>query len=455
MKIQGMALLALGLAAGAEAGTICVSPAGGTCQATIQAAVDIAAPYDRVAVAAGTYYENVTVPPGKDGLQIVGAGKAGTILDPSPFADKGLAGNTGDGLVIQSRNVQVRGFTFRNGRHDGIRIQAANVLVQANNFFGQDDYGVEVDPLPAAFGAQVIGNEFRGVSTAIESNAPGTVVRTNLIADCSVGIDLHSDRAQVVGNRIANGSGGIVVVGAGAVVSANDIRYVLQVGLNVFGNAPTVTRNRLLQAGLGAAVGVDCSNNCAGGTVAYNVVSESGLGSYGLFVQSDDAGLTINNNTLLRAGGAGGMVILGQGHHAYLNTVTDPGMGFDADCVQVNGDYNVVARNTVRGCPASGIYVSGDGNYLDRNVAFGTLENGFAIDGYVDGVAHHRDNALYANRSTGAAGQGVAILNGAQDTYLLSNVAQSSRTDACDEGTNTVFVANTFGTSTATCAIVH
>ena len=58
-----------------------VSPAGsGNCQAkspcaSIQSAVNAAAPGDTIHVAAGDYIENVTIPPGKNGVRIQGAGE--------------------------------------------------------------------------------------------------------------------------------------------------------------------------------------------------------------------------------------------------------------------------------------------------------------------------------------------------------------------------------------------
>src|SRR5262245_50071267 len=79
----GTAVAGLLVAAQAHAATICVTlPSDATCpNHTIRDAVAIAGPGDIVQVGAGTFHDNVLVNPGKDGLQIVGAGKLSTIVE--------------------------------------------------------------------------------------------------------------------------------------------------------------------------------------------------------------------------------------------------------------------------------------------------------------------------------------------------------------------------------------
>src|SRR6185503_6898336 len=103
------------------------------------------------------YYESVEVPPGKDGLQIIGTSKAATIVDAGPFVDRGIP-PVGDGIVIGSPRVVVRTLAVRNQQNVGVVIDAADVLVQ----------GVRVDGAttgvlagPNAHGARIIGNEIR------------------------------------------------------------------------------------------------------------------------------------------------------------------------------------------------------------------------------------------------------------------------------------------------------
>ncbi len=89
----------------------CLSPA--TACLTIQAAVGKASSGDTINVAAGTYYEHVTI--GKS-LTLAGEDRETTIID---------GGGSGNVVHITADNGHMSGFTVRNG-YDGIFLDAAN-----------------------------------------------------------------------------------------------------------------------------------------------------------------------------------------------------------------------------------------------------------------------------------------------------------------------------------------
>ncbi len=91
----------------------CKAPGAATACLTIQGAIGKAASGDTINVAAGIYYENVTV--GKP-LTLQGEDRETTVIDGS---------GTGNVVHITADNVQFGGFTVRNG-NDGILVDGAN-----------------------------------------------------------------------------------------------------------------------------------------------------------------------------------------------------------------------------------------------------------------------------------------------------------------------------------------
>ena len=78
---------------------------------TITEALDVAVPDDTIIVHEGTYLENVTIPPGKNGLQLIGTGGSDvTSITPTSGRALTLQGNLGviDDIIIQ-------GFTLKTG----------------------------------------------------------------------------------------------------------------------------------------------------------------------------------------------------------------------------------------------------------------------------------------------------------------------------------------------------
>jgi hypothetical protein len=457
--VVGTALAGLLAASPAEAvTTICVTPASvTTCPShTITAALTLASPGAIIKVAPGTYYDNnITVPAGLDGLQIVGATKTNTILDiGSNTALAVVSGGTG--IIINSRNVVVKNMMIRNGSL-GVLSYAPGTIVTGMNFLGQDGLGV----LLFSYNAQVTTSEFHGMSIAVLGTGFGTIVKGNLITDTTTGVILVGDQGQVQLNKVYNSVIGIEVAADGAQVKSNDVRY-QTLGILTVGAFPTVQLNKVFASQMG--IESVCST-CFGGSVASNLVTDATL--YGILVSSDAPGLFVQNNSVLRAGT--GIVVsntAGGGDRAvFLLTNKAADIGNDmlaldpssskGHCYSITGDSNVAYKNQAKGCSSSGIYATGNNNTLDSNVAAGTFENGFTVDG---AAVPYSGNYLTTNKATGNTGEGIAIIGNASGTTVQFNSATLNRTNFCDRNYNgTVLVSNSFADpgGVVACDIVH
>jgi parallel beta-helix repeat protein len=439
-RVAGISALALSTRT--EAATICVSPSGGLCQTAIQAAVNAASPGDIVKVGPGTYYESVLVPGDKHGLQLVGANKLAAIIDPSAYFDRGTT-NGPNGVTILARDVQVKNLTIRNGEGAGIHSLGRGTIVEGVILNGADFVGIQLE----GWYGRVAVSEVRNTRFGVQSWAFGAIVRGNLIAGVTYGILLHADGNEATGNKIQNGTHGVVATGDGIVIKTNDVRHQSTTGIEVLGSFPTVVGNQVYGGGATAGILATCTS-CFGGTVSSNVVTNT-LGD-AILVSADDVGLVVQGNTIRRTGY--GTSLNGFGILARQNKATDVGRDIRGDCFEVFGSTHTLARNAATRCSKAGIYVNGSESFLEANVTLDTFENGITIDGAVE-------NTLAGNRVTGSAAQGIALINGADGTSVVGNVATRNRVDFCHDGTNTVLSGNTFPTSADTggtdCVIAH
>jgi parallel beta-helix repeat protein len=315
-------------------------PTGSSCQRpgynTIQAAVTASGPGDLIKVCPGTYTEQVTVPPGKNGLSLVSVGlwqaviKAPAVmLDPKAIV-----------RVIGSQNVTILAFKIAGPGGAGCDSLRWGVLVDGGAF------------------AYILGNYI-------------THIRDNPFSGCQNGIAVLVGRAsqsqvgkaKVIGNVIDNyQKGGVVVDGPGS--------YGLVVANRVVGAGPTAVI---------AQNGIQFSTN-ATGTVDHNfianhlytpqTVASTGLLTFG----SGD--VSASKNTVA-ANDVGGYLIssmseLQASHNRVKASTFD---GFALDAVSNAGlHYNNVEQNDG---PGIGLYDSPentiDANNVDRNAGSGIL----------------------------------------------------------------------------------
>ena len=242
--VTAAALTLLAAAASVRAATLCVDPAGGACHTTIQAAVDAASGGDLIRIRPAVYFEQVVVPGGKDGLQIMGV-SYDAIVDGSPYFDRGIL-TEGAGFLIQSANVRLRGLTLRNGlvgvqlEGEGgvlerlravdagwLTVMAPRAVVRDNDLkaTGITVFGLEavvrdnrvvagliyLDAVSDADGSRVLRN--RVENGAIFADADDLVVRDNEVRNASFGVGVlgAGDNIVVERNRVSGGQIGILV----------------------------------------------------------------------------------------------------------------------------------------------------------------------------------------------------------------------------------------------------
>jgi Right handed beta helix region len=442
-------------AAPSVAATICVDPAGPPCRATIQAGVDAAAAGDTVSVAAGLYFENVTVPPGKDGLRLVGSGKTATVVDPD-------VPNAGTGIRVESNRVLVTRMGVRNGQQYGVAVAAGVTGVRVE---GLRLVGVRG---PAAIFAEagatdlrIVSNEIRAAGRvagiALSDGNDRSLVRGNLVEQVDLGIAAGGERLDVSANRVAGANtAGIQVEGPRALVADNVVERVFTSGIAVTGSNPVVRGNRLENAG---GFFVSCTS-CSGGEVLRNHTARPNGsflldGGLGFDITADAPGLVVREN---RASGAAAVAyrIQGTGVRVVRNVAHDTGsnpqIGYGF-LVRGNGPHTLV-QNLASDCGAAGFAIAGDEVTLDTNVSLNSGGSGFLLFDRIPTNQNER-NRLRNNRAIGSNAAGFTVAPGSVDTTLVGNRGAGNRYDFCDDGLGTDANGNHFGTTSSTCDIVR
>ncbi|MDI1448753.1 NosD domain-containing protein [Polyangium sp. 6x1] len=152
--------------------------------ATIQAAIDAAAPGDRVFVHPGTYHEHLRL---RSGVRLVGAGAWQTVLDGDGLPEN-LIDITGAGDVV------VRGFTLRNvGQGQGCA-QPEDPLLCGGNWYRAAIYGDGHDSF-----ADTLGNPTACAETSIQ-------ITQNIIDGNDIGVMFYFHARGVIHNNIFVGN---------------------------------------------------------------------------------------------------------------------------------------------------------------------------------------------------------------------------------------------------------
>jgi parallel beta-helix repeat protein len=316
-RIRGLAGVAMIFAASpASAATLIVSggatPCPGATYATIQSAVDAAAPHDDLVVCPGTYAEQIVVPAGKDGLVIQASERLAAIIKaPATMADPG------DIVRINvARDVTLTGFVVAGPLpsalfcstfpRTGVRVDGGgSASIRGNRF--TDIRSEDPDLRGCQNGIPVlVGSEPEGQtgSALIEQNTIDAYQKTGVV------VDNAGSSAVIYGNLITGDGPNATIVQNGIQVSNGGDAFV---GSNwVSGQVYTPSPE-------GAALLFSRSSRVS---VVGNVLHEADFG----IVTLDATAFEIRNNSVafctangidldqLVTGTTGGLIVLNDSH---------------------------------------------------------------------------------------------------------------------------------------------
>lgn len=283
-----------GYGASASAATLCVNPGGTSgCMATISAAVAAAAPGDTVAIAPGTYKDDIVI---MKAISLVGPRSGGATIDATGMANgifvDGMAAAPNAGVS----NVLISGLTVRNANFEGILVANASDVTLLDNHVVDNNRALDI----------------------ADGKCPGIAAfETNEGDDCGEGIHLMgASGSSVIDNEVDYNSGGILIsdeTGAsqGNLISGNNVHdNPFDCGITMASHGPatsviptaklsfgvvhnTVAHNTSDHNGFevpGAGAGVGIFAPFPGTTAADNVVIDNVLRNNGL------PGVTMHNH---------------------------------------------------------------------------------------------------------------------------------------------------------------
>lgn len=425
-----LALAALiGAARSAEAATLCVGPAAGRvpCYPTIQAAVNAARPLDRVVVQAGAYYENVSVPAGKDGIVITALNLA---TDPCPVgqvtidaAPSRTASVQGTGVQINSPRVRLECLTIRHGNMavsatgDGIQLVSVRALRQVNG-------NVTISGNSALISQSEIGGGGAGTGVVITGNT--AKISNSTVRNQGQGcIRVTGNGAVIDYNtvRICEDGHGIEVNGANGMINNNTINNVITSCVTVNGNTNTIAVNT---CAVSENVGFAASGT--GNTVRNNSLWSAGR--HGIEVTGDSVTVSVNSLAGVREIGIYQTTTIWSYNGVFLdNTVIDNGL----NCYWLEGSNIRAERNKATGC-GGGYEVRGSAMQLlnNRVERSGSGNDGFSVlcwwdcgRGLVQGnyaSGANNDENGYSLYVDPGAGTGFRVLNNTAENNMQHGI---------------------------------
>ena len=344
--------------------------------ATIQEAVDAAAPGDSIVIKAGDYRENVVI-----------VTSDLTLTGPKAVIDGAYAGPS---MSVTADDVAFNGITFSNG---GVEITGQNAKVNKCRVRSAADVGLTLTGTGTIQGTTISTCLGTGlvVTTGDSAGSTVTVLDKNTVNHNGAGIELHDGPFEVTRNAVANNSAdgiSLSFTGTGTPatlteISNNDLIANDGAGLLLsddLGAVSLIAKNDLTENGKG----LDLTTSAGTLVIDKNKITESHAG--GVFLKT--AGATFSDNLLIR-NSLIGIVVLSTG------LATDGG--------------NTLENNSFETSGGDGVHIESGSNVVDHNLL--------------------QDNA----------GDGLQVASGADSNQLTKNTCKRNAHDGLDNwGTNTL-----------------
>jgi hypothetical protein len=376
----------------------CTAP---TTYATIQLAVAASAPGDIIVVGPGTF-ASVTIPPGLDGLTLLGA-QAGHDArherdDPSKESIVDATGVTpSSAIIVESKNVIVDGFTAQGGTN-----------LTPGNATGIDLKGMAGVPqgLPAG------------------TDASGGKVLNDILQDNGTGVSLNSEGFGIISNVVVehnlfrHNNGGTMSNGDGIFTSAMQ---------NV-----VITENKFSENKT-SALGINNSTNV---TMTYNKSVNDG--SFVVFTGTTNSVFSDNEGK----------------HFGHKGTL--PGAGDAAVAIGPGNSFLVINNNELdegEGFISRGIAVTsifGTGTDMNLTIGYNEVEH-FPASGITADATMTLTNARFlGNDSNHNGADGIFLAIGSSTNLLTQNEAHGNKVFDCHDSTTgpmNIWFRNTGDTS--------
>jgi parallel beta-helix repeat protein len=331
-------------------GTSCTNPG----YPTVQSAVTAAAPGDRINVCAGTYVEQVTIPAGKDNIELRSIGHWQAIIKAPPV----MADPKAIVRVSGARNVTMLAFTITGP--GGAPCDSLRYGVRVDNGGSANILGNHITdirdslPPPAVSGCQ------NGVAVLVGRQFEATIGSARIIGNVieryqknGPTIDNAGSHAEIMHNRILGVGPTATIAQNGIQVSRGataDIQHnfvsghlytpqtVASTGVLLFMSGEVLTQHNTVTRN---DVGVDMFNPSGMTVTAYNLVRASTFDGIALFPATQS--LVSHNKTGDNSGPGIGLYDSGQ-NTVHNNVVKD---NADSGILLDNADDNIVGNNEV------------------------------------------------------------------------------------------------------------